>query len=151
MFYFAYGSNTLWEQMHERIGKCKIVGKAELHNYELCFQINKNYKTVANIIPSKDCIVYGVIYDLSKEQEKMLDYFEGFPTIYERKIKKIISKNKNVFCTVYVLTENYGFDLPEYDYFLKIKKGFFENKIDFISLEKSYGKGIVPNKYDIHD
>jgi gamma-glutamylcyclotransferase (GGCT)/AIG2-like uncharacterized protein YtfP len=137
--------------MFERVGECKVVGRATLLHYELCFQINKNFKTVANIIPSKYCIVYGVIYDLSKEQEKMLDYFEGFPTIYERKKRKIVLKNKDVVCTVYVLTENFGFDLPDYEYFLKIKHGFLENKISSISLEKSYGKGVIKNKYDIHE
>ena len=138
MFYFAYGSNTLQEQMFERVGKSKIVGTAKLLNHTLCFQLNGNFKTVANIIPEKYNAVYGVIYDLSKKQEKILDYYEGVPDIYERKIKEIISKNKNVFCNVYFLTENYGFDIPDDDYFLKIKKGFLQNKIEFNILKKSY-------------
>ena len=63
----------------------------------------------------------------------------------------ILIGDKNVFCNVYFLTENYGFDVPDDEYFLKIKKGFLQNKIEFNILKKSYEESYKKSfkRYDV--
>lgn len=77
---FAYGSNLDWEQMTERCPSASFVGVARLASYRLAFTrwSQKRGCGVADIIPSGDCEVWGVLYEVSDDDMRALDRFEGY-------------------------------------------------------------------------
>lgn len=75
-YYFAYGSNLDPNQMKERVGKCDISERSYIEGYKLVFNVfSKNWNGwAANIKKTKvsSDIVYGVIYQITDEQLKIL-------------------------------------------------------------------------------
>ncbi|KAM3451134.1 hypothetical protein MY3296_005506 [Beauveria thailandica] len=71
--YFAYGSNIHVSQMAERCPGSRFVGAASLPGYR--WQINE--RGIANIVPSPNDRVEGLVYLLAREDEKSLDRIEA--------------------------------------------------------------------------
>ena len=87
-YYFAYGSNMNKKQMQERCGSgARFLGKAHLPGYKFVYDgYSQNWKgAVANIVPSEDEVVWGVLYEVSEDCEKNLDKYEGLGTAYQKK------------------------------------------------------------------
>lgn len=78
MYYFAYGSNMNWEQMHRRCPSSQFFSIARLPNY--CFAIARHSQLrkcgTANIFPQKGSDVWGIVYDVSDQDLITLDGFE---------------------------------------------------------------------------
>ena len=81
MFYFAYGSNLNRKQMKRRCNDSRFVKKIILNNYILTFRSKYG---AADIEKNKGNKVYGALYDISKSDEKKLDKYEEYPTMYVR-------------------------------------------------------------------
>ncbi len=98
-YYFAYGSNMQRKRLEDRVGKVVFIGKARLEDYELDFsKKSKDGSGKANITEKVNSIVEGAIFQLSVDQLKMLDKFEGYPTHYLRqKIKVQRTKDDRIF------------------------------------------------------
>src|SRR5580700_2546298 len=78
--YFAYGSNMLTQRLCERVSSAHPVVAASLSGYRLSFHkpsIDGSGK--CNIDPSDNLndVVWGVLFEIDKDQEKILDGFEG--------------------------------------------------------------------------
>ncbi|HHD2752163.1 TPA: gamma-glutamylcyclotransferase family protein [Clostridium perfringens] len=118
MVYFAYGSNLSLEQMKRRCPEAIPMIMVHLDNYKL------TYNKYADIIPCQGEKVYGAIYELSINDLKNLDEFEGYPYLYE-KINLKVQDSKGVFyeAFAYVMVEK-GNKLPEDDYLDIINKGY---------------------------
>lgn len=71
--YFAYGSNMDPEQMAERCPGSVPVGACTLKGFK--FLINSN--GVATIVQNEVKTVIGVLWRISGEHKKTLDYYEG--------------------------------------------------------------------------
>ena len=67
-YYIAYGSNLNVRQMRMRCPSARIIGTASLKDYELLF---KGSKTGSYLTVEKEVTV---------QDEKALDRYEGFPT-----------------------------------------------------------------------
>ena len=97
MLYFAFGSNLHKKQMKRRCRDSKYIGCYTLKNYKLCFRTN-NYGGgvidggVADIQKKKNSKVLGAIYNISKKDEKELDIYEDFPSLYIKKYFKLHGK-----------------------------------------------------------
>lgn len=78
--YFAYGSNMSGEQMAQpdRAPDAKKVEVVELSNYEFFIDA----RGVASIREKRDKRVLGIIYLISRNDEKKLDKKEGVPKFY---------------------------------------------------------------------
>lgn len=72
-YYFAYGSNLSQVQMQNRCPDSQYIGFGRLPGYQW-FIYDRGY---ANIKPSQDDYVLGVIYHLSPEDEAKLDVYEN--------------------------------------------------------------------------
>ena len=83
-YYAAYGSNLNRWQMRCRCPNAKIIGTAELKDYELLFKGSKtgSYLTVER---KKGGRVPIAIWSVTPEDERNLDRYEGFPTFYYKK------------------------------------------------------------------
>ena len=81
--YFAYGSNLVIERITERIGKVKFLGSTSLENWGIRFnKLGKDGTGKCNILKIQGEVIYGVIYEISREQKRKLDEFEqGYETI----------------------------------------------------------------------
>lgn len=75
-FYFAYGSNLSLEQMQDRCPGSKPVRSHRLPGFRLVM------RGVANVEPDAGAEVHGAIYAITDSDERVLDGYEGFPTLY---------------------------------------------------------------------
>ncbi|MDZ5254461.1 gamma-glutamylcyclotransferase family protein [Clostridium sp. LIBA-8841] len=118
MVYFAYGSNLSLEQIKRRCPEAIPMVRVYLEDYKLV------YNKYADIIPCQGERVYGAIYELSINDLKNLDEFEGYPYLYE-KINLKVQDSNGVFyeAFAYVMVEK-GNKLPEDDYLDIINKGY---------------------------
>lgn len=81
MYYFAYGSNMVFEQMRRLCGwHFQIIGVAVLHDY--AFTPDK--RGFASVQPKKGEKTYGILYSVDQRAIDSLDEFEGYPDIYNR-------------------------------------------------------------------
>ncbi len=71
--YFAYGSNMRRDQMANRCGGARYIGKACVEGYR--FRITD--RGVATIVPESGARVYGVLWKITAHDEHCLDRYEG--------------------------------------------------------------------------
>ena len=90
--YFAYGSNINIEQMKHRCPTAKIIGKGILGGYRLFFK-GKKGSAYATIEENEGGRVPVLVWKLKPEDEKALDYYEGYPRFYEKKTAKCLLQN----------------------------------------------------------
>lgn len=98
MKYFAYGSNMNEQRMLDRGVNFTSKELGILNGYKMI--INKrSYKNpemgFANIIPSLDEQVEGVLYEVSIDDIFKLDKFEGYPKHYNRR-KMIVNSEESI-------------------------------------------------------
>jgi gamma-glutamylcyclotransferase (GGCT)/AIG2-like uncharacterized protein YtfP len=122
--YFAYGSNLSTSQMTRRCPTCKTLKIGCLEGYRLAF----NYYSsgwnggVADIVVDAESEVWGLIYELSKEDLQCLDNCEGYPDVYTRfqtSIKTRSGTISNVW--VYTVVQKKNFVPPTKAYIEIIK------------------------------
>lgn len=80
MIYFAYGSNMYWPQMRERCPSASFMGRAVLKNHSLKFTRKSTVRNcgVADIVPSEEDVVWGVLYRIDESDLGRLDESEGY-------------------------------------------------------------------------
>lgn len=131
ILYFAYGSNLNLDQMKKRCPEFKKIGYGILKNY-LWFISKRGY---ANIVPSENDEVHGIIYDLSESDIDNLDIKEGVTSGCYSKNFLIVECNRFPFkCLVYVdSTQTPG--VPKTEYITRINQGIMDSKLspDYIS------------------
>ena len=125
--YFAYGSNMNLDQMARRCPDAEVVGAVRLDGYRLAFA------GVATILPDPGSHVDGVLWEISAEDEKRLDFYEGFPRLYGKETITVTDKAGNSYeVIVYTMNPPYR-DQPEkpsVPYLHGIVEGCRQNGID---------------------
>lgn len=87
-YYIAYGSNLNIRQMKMRCPSARIIGTAEIPDYELLFKGSKtgSYLTVE---PKAGESVPVAVWETTEEDEAALDRYEGFPAFYYKAEMKL--------------------------------------------------------------
>ena len=102
IYYFAFGSNLNHYRLHQRIGDYGTVGIGYLPDHKLAFNKrggdDSGKCTVTASVSDK---VWGAVCQLSLEQKKKLDYFEGVGHGYDAITTKIITHEKTVDAVLY--------------------------------------------------
>ena len=80
MLYFAYGSNLHHFQMKRRCKDSVYLKKINLKDFKLTFR--SKYRA-ADIEKKKNSIVPGGLFEISKSDQKKLDLYEDYPTLYK--------------------------------------------------------------------
>ncbi len=80
--YFAYGSNMDTGQMAHRCPGARKVGIALLNGYRFII----NSRGVASVVPDKEHIVKGVVWEISPKDVESLDLYEGIASGLYRKV-----------------------------------------------------------------
>jgi len=80
VLYFAYGSNLDWEQMKARCPSSEFACIALLKDHRLSFSRHSAVRNcgVAHILKEKGSDVWGVVYEVSEEDMRVLDTYEGY-------------------------------------------------------------------------
>ena len=123
MLYFAYGSNLNLFQMKRRCKDSVFLKKYELKGYKLNFR--SKYRA-ADIEKSKNSIVPGALFEISKSDEKKLDVYEDFPILY----KKLYFTYYNKTVMTYIMVNKTEFRYPTERYLNVIKRGYKDCKLD---------------------
>ena len=120
-YYIAYGSNLNIEQMRRRCPQARIIGTAEIKDYELLFKgsLTGSYLTIEKSMGSR---VPVAVWETTDADETALDRYEGFPTFYykaemELDIKGIrTGRIRHRNCYVYIMHEERKIGVPSYYY-----------------------------------
>ena len=130
MLYFAYGSNLNLFQMKRRCKDSVFLKKYELKGYRLNFR--SKYRA-ADIEKSKNSIVPGALFEISKNDEKKLDVYEDYPILY----KKLYFKYYNKTVMTYIMVNKTEFRYPTERYLNVVKQGYKDCNLNMSYLIKS--------------
>ena len=123
MLYFAYGSNLNLFQMKRRCKDSVFIKKYELKGYRLNFR--SKYRA-ADIEKSKNSLVPGALFEISKSDEKKLDVYEDYPILY----KKLYFTFYNKTVMTYIMVNKTEFRYPTERYLNVVKRGYKDCKLD---------------------
>ena len=130
MLYFAYGSNLHHFQMKRRCKDSIFFKKIFLKNFKLTF---RSKHRAADIEPKKNSSVPGALYDISKSDEKKLDVYEDFPTLYKKYYFTYYGKK----VLTYTMTKKTLFRFPTERYLKIVQKGYKDCKLNSFYLKKA--------------
>ena len=133
MLYFAYGSNLNLFQMKRRCKDSVFLKKYELKGYKLNFR--SKYRA-ADIEKSKNSIVPGALFEISKSDEKKLDVYEDFPILY----KKLYFTYYNRTVMTYIMVNKTEFRYPTERYLNVVKQGYKDCNLNINYLIKALNK-----------
>tara|TARA_B100000787_G_scaffold168781_1_gene158277 strand:+ start:1167 stop:1568 length:402 start_codon:yes stop_codon:yes gene_type:complete len=123
MLYFAYGSNLHHFQMHRRCKDSIFLKKINLKEFKLTFR--SKYRA-ADIEPKKKSTVPGALFEISKSDEKKLDIYEDYPTLYKKYYFTYYGKK----VMTYTMTRKTFFTFPSKRYLDVVKKGYKDCDLD---------------------
>lgn len=125
IYYFAYGSNLMANQMKERCPDNTLIGPAIINGFK--WFINK--RGYANIIPSKNDFVEGIVYKISENDEYNLDIKEGVAKgHYKKRYIDAVLKESTLNCLVYIDPIN-ATGVPSKEYITRLLNGKIDSKI----------------------
>ena len=133
MLYFAYGSNLNLFQMKRRCKDSVFIKKYELKGYRLNFR--SKYRA-ADIEKSKNSLVPGALFEISKSDEKKLDVYEDYPILY----KKLYFTYYNKTVMTYIMVNKTEFRYPTERYLNVVKQGYKDCKLNIYYLIKALNK-----------
>lgn len=124
----AYGSNLNLEQMSYRCLTAKVYGKGMLRDYRLLFK-GSTENAYLTIEPYKGGRVPVVIWELQPEDEKALDFYEGYPNFYYKEDLEVeLESGERVTAMIYIMTdkikERIHINLPSRRYLNVVKEGY---------------------------
>ena len=145
--YVAYGSNLHLGQMHYRCPDAKVFGSGVIKNHELTFWGNWSRNGVATIIPGADTDVPVGVWEISANDEKNLDVYEGWPHLYRKEdIEVVMADGSTVTAMVYIMNEDRMRPAqPSDGYFETIATGYKSFGFDLGFLETARDRIAVPN------
>jgi gamma-glutamylcyclotransferase (GGCT)/AIG2-like uncharacterized protein YtfP len=121
--YIAYGSNLNTSQMRWRCPDSRPVAKSWLHDYRLVFQGNP-YGAHANVIPEKGQEVPVVIWEITPQDERALDRYEGVAGgYYTKETMEVEVAGEMREALIYIMTPH-GYGIPADGYLDTIAEGY---------------------------
>ena len=133
--YFGYGSNLDKEAMNLRCPSNKEVASVVLEDYRMIYN---NYATIEKSTGDK---VLGAVYEIAKKDLSNLDYYEGYPRLYNRKTYTVkdLGTGEKIEAMGYFM-ENPEFRLPSDVYFLTLVQGYRDWNLPLDHLYQNYAK-----------
>ena len=146
-YYLAYGSNLNLAQMRWRCPDARVLGTAFIDDYELLFKGSKtgSYLTIEK---RKGCRVPVAVWEVSAEDEKRLDRYEGFPTFYYKKELPLTftgirsGKTRRRDCFVYIMHEERELGVPTRGYVQTCLEGYQDFGFDAAYLKEASEKSV---------
>ena len=130
--YFAYGSNLNHKQMYIRCKDSRYIKSAFLEGYKLSFCAASRDYGVANIVKKKGSKVPGGIWEISESDERELNVYEGYPTLYTKDFFNLNGER----VMFYIMKRRYSFKPPLRSYVDSISQGYIDCDLDREYLKK---------------
>ena len=130
MLYFAYGSNLHHFQMKRRCKDSIFLKKINLKDFRLTFR--SKYRA-ADIEPKKNSIVPGALFEISKSDEKKLDVYEEYPTLYKKYYFYYYRKK----VMTYTMVKKTKFRFPTERYLNTVMQGYKDCRLDEKFIKKA--------------
>ena len=136
MLYFAYGSNLHHKQMKRRCKDSIFLKKINLKDFKLTFR--SKYRA-ADIEYKKKSIVPGGLYEISKNDEKKLDVYEDYPTLYKKYYFNYYRKK----VMTYTMVKKSLFKFPTQRYLSIVKRGYKNCDLDIKYLKQALKNKVI--------
>lgn len=141
-YYIAYGSNLNICQMRFRCPGAKPISISAIPNYELLYKGSKTgaYLTIE---PKDGGLVPVAVWEVTADDEKHLDIYEGYPNFYYKKevrlpIRLANGKTKKVMAFVYIMHEEREIAIPSTTYIRTCEEGYRNFGFDLKYLDRAY-------------
>ena len=141
-YYIAYGSNLNIRQMRFRCPGAKPIGITVIPDYELLYKGSKTgaYLTIE---PKDGGLVPVAVWEVTADDEKHLDIYEGYPNFYYKKevrlpVKLASGKTKKLTAFVYIMHEERSLGIPSLAYIRTCKEGYRNFGFDVKYLDRAY-------------
>lgn len=121
--YIAYGSNMHKGQMAFRCPSAVVIGKGILHGYRMMFR-GAHRSGVATIERSDGSDLPVLLWEITPEDEKALDRYEGYPHLYRKETIPVFFEGKTLRAMAYVMNERYPYTVPSRGYESIIAEGY---------------------------
>ena len=134
--YFAYGSNINLEQMDYRCPDATVVGPVVLENYELLFR-RGGFATIA---PKEGGRVHGLLWSITPECERSLDFYEGYPRFYDKQTVTVRDGlGRELPVMAYIMDGRFREPmLPTESYYNGILEGYRQNGLPTQPLKQAW-------------
>lgn len=143
MKYIAYGRNLDEDLMKLRCPEAEIIEKGTLKGYSLSFRgiNNKSYLTLCK---NKYSSIPIVIYNITKNDLKLLDECEKYPNLYDRKKIKYQTENGNKQkALTYFMSNYYQLAIPNEDYLSGVLQAYIDQGFDIKYIEQALNKSLI--------
>lgn len=137
--YAAYGSNLNLKQMALRCPDAAVVGMARLEDYELVFRGGPGCG-VATVEPRAGSSVPVLLWEISAQDEKNLDRYEGWPLFYGKQTLGFEAEGRTFPAMAYVMTPGREAAQPSEGYYQTILEGYADNGLDPAVLERALAR-----------
>lgn len=139
--YVAYGSNLNMEQMKGRCPGSVFLGTGVIENYELQFK-GSLHGAHATIAPKEGSAVPVGLWMIGRVDEMNLNHYEGYrPKGYcyydKEQIPVKMANGKTVTGMVYIMDRMKDFGIPSPSYYLTVRQGYLDCKLDLDVLESA--------------
>lgn len=124
-YYLAYGSNLNIKQMAYRCPTARPVGTAVIKGYELLFRGSKTgaYLTIEK---SENSSVPVAVWEVTDDDEKRLDVYEGYPTFYYKTEMEVTVNSRKIKAFVYIMQEDRPLGIPSCQYVHTCADGYMD-------------------------
>lgn len=122
-YYLAYGSNLNLNQMKKRCPDAKLVGKTIINDYRLVFK-GKNNVGFLTIEKSEQSIVPLGVFEITEFDEHSLDWYEGYPTFYNKEYFDVMVNGQNIQGLIYIMNPTCTYFLPRVEYLNSCCQGY---------------------------
>lgn len=136
-YYLAYGSNLNIKQMAYRCPTARPVGTAAIKGYELLFKGSKTgaYLTIEK---AENSSVPVAVWEITEDDEKRLDTYEGFPNFYYKTEMEVTVNSRKIKAFVYIMHENRPLGIPSSHYVRTCVQGYRDLGFDLKHLRLAF-------------
>lgn len=144
-YYIAYGSNLNLSQMRFRCPTAKVCGTAVLKGWELLFK-GSGTGAYLTIEQCKGGEAPVVVWEVTAEDEKALDRYEGYPSFYYKHEISVRYKGirtgryRTVTAFAYIMHEERSIGIPSNAYMRTCLEGYRTFNFDSAVLFRAYAR-----------
>ncbi len=136
--YFAYGANLSRTHMRETCPTAEPVGRAVVRDHRLRFC------RFADLEPQPGAEAVGVIWRLTRADERALDRFEGFPILYRKETRlAVLETGEAVAVMVYLINRGRRAPPPG-GYVAMIRSGYRDFALPEAALDAAVARAFRP-------
>lgn len=135
-YYIAYGSNMHLRQMTYRCPYAILHATGVLRGWRLVFRGSKT-GAYATIEQSESQDVPVVIWEVTPICERSLDFYEGYPSFYQKQLLTVELDSSTIQGMVYIMDERCLPGRPSSRYVETVWQGYTDNGIDTVPLAEA--------------